>query len=484
MEPEPGQLNGRLPGEEALVGVGDHPLSIFISYTHEPEHHREAVVELANRLREDGFESWIDRYVPAPAEGWVRWMRRKVEGSDYTLLFWSEAYCRRFEGQEKGKGGGARFEATLAETVLYRSGMESRRIVPVLPDGEPESFVPLSFDGCSRYFYPSQYEALVRHLENRSEIEPPPIQPRRQKPTALSIPDIRPVPDIEEHLESQPQVEPSMVQPLELIGARGWHGWIGWVFLILTFFVPLCFWIAHGGLMSRPEQLALSVSEALLAGASGFFLGPEVLGPFARVRLPQMLLSMLVAVVALLFWLSPLSFLRSPERYQLKMDILDYDHTPVSLPQPTLQLAQYQQAGRADGKSWLFDVPSSSTPWGWDGRFEIIAPRAGRISGRLDYRKEGKQNLSLSLPLPRLKGYVIWAQGPIEAACVRIGSDTGCRDKTKPDGKFEFAVEAHYGAEKLLEVVAPGFCSDSDWRLAGDQDIIFILHRAPMGGCP
>jgi len=40
------------------------------------------------------------------------------------------------------------------------------------------------------------------------------------------------------------------------------------------------------------------------------------------------------------------------------------------------------------------------------------------------------------------------------------------------------AVEAHYGAEKLLEVVAPGFCSDSDWRLAGDQDIIFILHRA------
>jgi len=50
-----------------------------------PEHeHR--VLALANRLRKDGVEAWIDQYRPHPDEGWIVWVREQIEQADFAEL--------------------------------------------------------------------------------------------------------------------------------------------------------------------------------------------------------------------------------------------------------------------------------------------------------------------------------------------------------------------------------------------------------------
>jgi hypothetical protein len=94
---------------------------VFISYSHDSEAHRACVLEVATRLRSEGVDAWIDRYEPAPQEGWPRWMQEQIERADFVLVACTEVYKRRFEGQEEpGKGRGATWEVKL--TRFSRSG--------------------------------------------------------------------------------------------------------------------------------------------------------------------------------------------------------------------------------------------------------------------------------------------------------------------------------------------------------------------------
>jgi hypothetical protein len=52
---------------------------------------------LANQLRSDGVEAWIDQYTPDPDEGWPHWMRAQVKEADKVLLVFTETYQRRFD---------------------------------------------------------------------------------------------------------------------------------------------------------------------------------------------------------------------------------------------------------------------------------------------------------------------------------------------------------------------------------------------------
>jgi len=86
---------------------------------------------LADRLRADGVEAWIDQYIQDPNEGWIRWMRQKVKQADKVLLTFTETYQRRFEGDEEGKGLGATFEGVIVTQALYESGGRNAKFRPV-----------------------------------------------------------------------------------------------------------------------------------------------------------------------------------------------------------------------------------------------------------------------------------------------------------------------------------------------------------------
>ena len=63
---------------------------VFISYSHDSVEHTRRVRALADQLRADGVEAWIDQYVQDPEEGWIHWMRNQVKQASRVLLVFTE----------------------------------------------------------------------------------------------------------------------------------------------------------------------------------------------------------------------------------------------------------------------------------------------------------------------------------------------------------------------------------------------------------
>ena len=70
------------------------PVRVFLSYSHDSDEQRAR--ELAERLRSDGVDAWLDRYEQAPPEGWPRWMIGQLERADFVLCICTDTYRARF----------------------------------------------------------------------------------------------------------------------------------------------------------------------------------------------------------------------------------------------------------------------------------------------------------------------------------------------------------------------------------------------------
>ncbi len=139
----------------------------LISYSHDSLEHERAVLELCNRLRARGVDSFIDQFLQgAPSEGWPLWMERQIEQRDFTLMVCTEAYQRRFmEIETHGIGRGVVWEARILRNLLYEDPHRHGRIIPVLLAPDAAAFVPTIFRG---HFYDLSdergFESLLRHL--------------------------------------------------------------------------------------------------------------------------------------------------------------------------------------------------------------------------------------------------------------------------------------------------------------------------------
>src|SRR5437667_456356 len=96
---------------------------VFVSYSHDSDEHRDRVLGLSERLRDDGIETLLDRYVNGtPAEGWPRWMLNQLDDAKFVLVVCTETYYRRFRGHEvPGKGKGADWEGALITQEIYEA---------------------------------------------------------------------------------------------------------------------------------------------------------------------------------------------------------------------------------------------------------------------------------------------------------------------------------------------------------------------------
>jgi hypothetical protein len=165
--------------------VDASPLHIFISYSHDSPEHRDRVLELADRLRADGIDAMIDRYVQFPPEGWPDWCEAQIRKADFVLMVCTETYLRRVTGDEEpGKGQGVRWEGRLSNQHLYDAGSASRKFVPVLlADGSAEHIPPQVKGGTIyRTETPEGYEALLRLLTDQPLTPMPVLGQRRSLP--------------------------------------------------------------------------------------------------------------------------------------------------------------------------------------------------------------------------------------------------------------------------------------------------------------
>lgn len=169
------------------------PLSVFISYSHDSDEHRERVLGLSERLRADGIETILDRYVESgsPPEGWPRWMLNALDKATHVVCVCTETYYRRFRGLEvPGKGKGVDWEGALMTQSLYDARSVSTKFIPVLFARTDEPYVPEPLRAQTFYVVDSDasYDALYDALLNQSGVVPGPVGTPKRKPRATGQP--------------------------------------------------------------------------------------------------------------------------------------------------------------------------------------------------------------------------------------------------------------------------------------------------------
>ena len=161
-------------------------IKVFISYSHDPQTvgHRDRVLALSERLRADGVETILDRYVePCPEPGWQRWMLDSVDEATHVLLVCTETYYQRFRGKTDD-GKGVNFEGVLFTQEIYDEKSRTDKFIPVLFDSADTGYMPEPV--CSRTYHVLQsedeYQELYDALLDQAGVEPRPVGELKRKP--------------------------------------------------------------------------------------------------------------------------------------------------------------------------------------------------------------------------------------------------------------------------------------------------------------
>jgi tetratricopeptide (TPR) repeat protein len=162
---------------------------VFISYSHDSQEHKDRVLALADRLREDGIDCNVDQYEESPPEGWQRWMLSQVESADRVLVVCTERYDRRFRGLEKlGTGRGVTWEGGVIIQEIYDAQGKNSKFIPITLASEDSKFIPTPLRSATSYLMITEdgYESLYRCLTHQPRTHKPEIGQLRTISKSLS----------------------------------------------------------------------------------------------------------------------------------------------------------------------------------------------------------------------------------------------------------------------------------------------------------
>ncbi len=161
------------------------PPRVFLSYSHDSPAHRDRVLALADRLRADGVDARLDRWVQAPPEGWPRWMVAEIDAARFVLVVCTETYERRFRAGERfGTGRGVTWEGGVITQELYDAQGRNEKFLPVVLTAAGADHVPAVLRATTRYRLDRAdgYETLYRRLTDQPAVPMPPLGRRRPMP--------------------------------------------------------------------------------------------------------------------------------------------------------------------------------------------------------------------------------------------------------------------------------------------------------------
>jgi hypothetical protein len=170
--------------ERRVRNMALSPPRVFISYSHDSTEHAERVLALAQRLREDGVDAWIDQYENGtPEEGWPRWMLNRLDWAEMVLLVCTDTYYRRFRGQDElDKGKGTDWEGELITLDLYDAKSRTVNFVPILFSDRFKQFIPEPLRGVTHYLLDprdnrsaTDYSRLLAFFHGKAAVAPSPL---------------------------------------------------------------------------------------------------------------------------------------------------------------------------------------------------------------------------------------------------------------------------------------------------------------------
>lgn len=169
------------------------PPRVFISYSWDDDQHKARVLALAQRLRQEGVDAWIDQFTPFAAQGWEAWMREEIARARFVLCVITENYANRFAGPATpGSPRGVKWEGSIITDAIYRADGENPKFIPIFFDQADAARTPfpLSRHVDLRNVLPDGYEAIYRLLTDQPVSVPMALGAKLPMPPALSQPKV------------------------------------------------------------------------------------------------------------------------------------------------------------------------------------------------------------------------------------------------------------------------------------------------------
>jgi hypothetical protein len=156
---------------------------IFISYSHDSEVHKENVLGLADRLRNEGVNSIIDQYEESPAVGWTRWAMNQIDESEFVLVVCTQQYSLLFSGKKETiEGKPANWQGAIITQSIYDSQSNHTKFIPITFSEHDFAHIPMILRSATSYTIDTDYEQLYRRLTNQFDTPMPVLGAIRQLP--------------------------------------------------------------------------------------------------------------------------------------------------------------------------------------------------------------------------------------------------------------------------------------------------------------
>ncbi len=165
------------------------PPSVFISYSHDSDAHKDWVRELAERLSKDGISVILDQWDTGPGHDVTAFMERGLSSCDWVLIVCTEEYIQKANTLQ----GGAGYERMIVTAEVARD-LETKKFIPVLRDHSSEKlprflgariYVDLRGDEVSDI----EYDRLLRSLHGVPRYTKPAVGPNPYATGKLSTSD-------------------------------------------------------------------------------------------------------------------------------------------------------------------------------------------------------------------------------------------------------------------------------------------------------
>jgi len=150
--------------------------TVFISYSHDSEEHKNWVLQLATRLRSNGVNVILDRWNLKLGSDLASFMERGLSKSQRIVSICSDIYVKK---ANEGKGG-AGYEKQIM-TAEFINDQNTNWVIPLIKNNPDTKKTPtflggrmyISFE--EPHLYESKYEELLRDLLDEPVLPIPPI---------------------------------------------------------------------------------------------------------------------------------------------------------------------------------------------------------------------------------------------------------------------------------------------------------------------
>jgi SEFIR domain/TIR domain len=145
-------------------------LRVFISYAHPSELNQkrallDQVLTLSERLRLDGIDCYIDRYLENIPENWTEWAQEQLAKANFVLVVCTKEYHHRFRSSESYQQGLA-WQGSVVIDQLHAD--QNSKFIAINFSAEDSKYIPAPLKNIfNEVEKPESYEALYRYLTDQ-----------------------------------------------------------------------------------------------------------------------------------------------------------------------------------------------------------------------------------------------------------------------------------------------------------------------------